>query len=128
MRDCDVHLLCQQVVVVSPLMRTCETAAGVFGGASSGSSDAGLLMKNQADARLERSAHDAIALPAGLPFISEELVRERMGDAFAAHSGPNLVISHIVSRDLARDGSLVPPCDPPVLTANSHSSAASALL
>ena len=72
-------LLCLQVVIVSPLMRTCETAAGVFGGASSGSSDAGLLMKRQDDARLECSAHDAIALPAGLPFIAEELVRERMG-------------------------------------------------
>lgn len=71
--------VCLQLVIVSPLMRTCETACGVFGGASAGSQDAKLLMKRQDDARLERSAHDAIALPANLPFLSEELVRERMG-------------------------------------------------
>ena len=69
-------------------MRTCETAAGVFGGASSGSAGAGLLMKRQDDARLERSAHDAIALPAGLPFIAEELVRERMGASLLPAFGP----------------------------------------
>lgn len=77
----DPQILCLQLVVVSPLMRTCETAAGVFGGASSGSADAKLLMKQQDDARLERSAHDAIALPEGLRFVAEELVRERMGKA-----------------------------------------------
>lgn len=74
-----------QLVVVSPLMRTCETASGVFGGASSESPDANLLMKRQDDLRLERSAHDAIPLPAGLPFISEELVRERMGEHAHIH-------------------------------------------
>ena len=62
-------------------MRTCETAAGVFGGASSGLAEAKLLMKRQDDARLERSVHDAIALPEGLHFVAEELVRERMGKA-----------------------------------------------
>ena len=77
----DPQILCLQLVVVSPLMRTCETAAGVFGGASSGSADAKLLMKRQDDARLERSAHNAIALPEGLRFVAEEFVRERMGKA-----------------------------------------------
>ena len=70
------------------MMRTCETAAGVFGGASSGSPDAGLLMKRQDGVRLECSAHDAIALPAGLPFLAEELVRERMGDSPLLSLGP----------------------------------------
>ena len=69
-----------QLVVVSPLMRTCETAAGVFGGAKPGSSDGELLMKRQDDSYLERSAHDAIALPTDMPFVAEELVRERMGE------------------------------------------------
>ncbi len=62
-------------------MRTCETAAGVFGGVNSGPPDAKLLMKRQEDARLERSAHDAIALPEGARFVAQELARERMGEA-----------------------------------------------
>ena len=72
--------MCMQLVVVSPLMRTCETAAGVFGGANPGTSDGELLMKRQDGSHLERSAHDAIALPTALPFVAEELVRERMGE------------------------------------------------
>ena len=74
------YIACMQLVVVSPLMRTCETAAGVFGGAAPGSPDGELLMKRQDDSHLERSAHDAIALPADMPFVAEELVRERMGE------------------------------------------------
>ena len=96
-------VLCLQLVVVSPLMRTCETAAGVFGGPSSGSPDAGLLMKRQDDIRLECSAHDAIALPTGLPFVAEELVRERMGDFWLLFSCPTYVCSctHIAPSNLA---------------------------
>ena len=74
-----LYIACMQLVVVSPLMRTCETAAGVFGGAPPGSPEGELLMKRQDDSHLERSAHDAIALPADTPFVAEELVRERMG-------------------------------------------------
>ena len=74
------YVACMQLVLVSPLMRTCETAAGVFGGAAPGSPDGELLMKRQDDSHLERSAHDAIALPADMPFVAEELVRERMGE------------------------------------------------
>ena len=85
---------------MSPLMRTCETAAGVFGGAASGSPDAGLLMKRQDDARLERSAHGAIALPAGLPFIAEELVRERMGEPLLLFQGPLYTCSCAEIKDI----------------------------
>ncbi|BDA46810.1 Phosphoglycerate mutase-like protein [Coccomyxa sp. Obi] len=65
-----------QVVIVSPLMRTLETAAGVFGG---GSATAHPLMLRQTGTPRERSAHDAIAQPSHLQFIATEMCRERMG-------------------------------------------------
>ena len=76
-----LYIAYMQLVVVSPLMRTCETAAGVFAGAQPGCPDGALLMRRQDDSHLERSAHDAIVLPADLPFLAEELVRERMGES-----------------------------------------------
>jgi hypothetical protein len=65
-----------QLVVVSPLMRTCETAAGVFGLESTSNSQP-LMLAKTAEPR-ERSAHRAIAKPGNLPFLAEELCRERM--------------------------------------------------
>ncbi|KAK9839328.1 hypothetical protein WJX81_008390 [Elliptochloris bilobata] len=65
-----------QVVIVSPLQRTLETAAGVFGAPGGG----GLLMRGQDAAPNERTAHEAIALPAcGPPFVACEQCRERVG-------------------------------------------------
>lgn len=70
-----------QVVIVSPLQRTLETAAGVFGG-DVGRDDAksGLLMRSQGDALHERTAHEPVALRAhGPPFVACEQCRERVG-------------------------------------------------
>lgn len=69
-----------QVVIVSPLTRTLETAVGVFGGedleADSVSSVSTLMMAATAVER-EVSARKAIALPQ-LPFVASELCRERI--------------------------------------------------
>ena len=68
-------------------MRTLETAAGVFGG---GSTTAQTLMLRQDGMPREVSAHDAIGLPANLPFVATEMCRERMG-AFRSISPSPLV-------------------------------------
>ena len=64
-------------------MRACETAAAVFGEATYvPGANAALLMKRQDrcdEVNKECSEHDAIAVPAGLTFVSEELVREQLG-------------------------------------------------
>ena len=67
-----------QLVVVSPLRRTLETCAGVFGvdGAVEGQR---LLMQGQQDVTHEISAHAALAAPPGLPFLAHEGCRERVG-------------------------------------------------
>ncbi len=62
---------------MSPLMRTLETAAGVFGG---GSETAQPLMLRQTGTPREWSAHDAIGQPSRLPIIATEMCRERMGN------------------------------------------------
>lgn len=74
-----------QLVVVSPLMRTLETAAGVFGGvpsAGSAQSDAKPLMLRKDGLPRERSAHDAIPLPDYPPFLANEACRERISESF----------------------------------------------
>jgi hypothetical protein len=88
-----------QLVVVSPLMRALETAAGVFGvepsaaavGPSAGSDGSEqeqqpaaaapppLLMLSQGGERNSRTAHAALALPPGVKFVAVELCRERLG-------------------------------------------------
>lgn len=68
-----------QVVFVSPLMRTLETAAGVFGGGAAAEPDSEPLMLRKTGEARVRSAHDAIAKPGNLPFVANELCRERMG-------------------------------------------------
>ena len=67
-----------QLVVVSPLRRTLETASGVFGvdGATDGQP---LLMQGQQGVRHEISPHAALSAPAGLPFLAHEGCRERVG-------------------------------------------------
>ena len=66
---------------MSPLQRTLETAAGVFGGGpGSGEGATGLMMRGQAGAQNECTAHEPIALPAGgPPFVACEQCRERVG-------------------------------------------------
>lgn len=67
-----------QVVIVSPLIRALETAAGAFGaGAFSGSGRP--LMLAQTAEEDERAAHTAVACPEGVPFIAFEGCRERLG-------------------------------------------------
>ena len=70
-----------QLVVVSPLRRTLETAAGVFGmdGAGEGRP---LLMQGQQGVTHEISPHAALVAPAGLPFLAHEGCRERVGGSW----------------------------------------------
>ncbi len=75
-----------QLVVVSPLIRALETAAGVFGeepskaeAAEGGEPPAPLLMAGQEGERNVRTAHGAVALPPGVKFLAVELCRERLG-------------------------------------------------
>ncbi|GAQ86948.1 hypothetical protein KFL_003220100 [Klebsormidium nitens] len=66
-----------EVVIVSPLFRTLETASGVFGG---GTIDNGqkMLMLEQTPVHNEVTRHYAIAERPGVPFIANEQCRERM--------------------------------------------------
>jgi phosphohistidine phosphatase SixA len=72
-----------QLVIVSPMMRCLETAAGVFAcDTNTNSPKVGgtkVLMEAQAGEALVRVAHDQIVTPAGLTFVSHELCRERLG-------------------------------------------------
>ena len=72
-----VHVL-TQVVIVSPLMRALETAAGVFGGGAF-EGDGRPLMLAQTELEDERAAHGAVACVDSLPFIAFEGCRERLG-------------------------------------------------
>ncbi len=78
-------LPCVQLVVVSPLMRACETAAAAFGTPCSDTSEASLLMKQQDEIPLERAAHDAVALPPGLRIVAHEFAREQVGESHCHH-------------------------------------------
>jgi broad specificity phosphatase PhoE len=70
-----------ELVIVSPLRRTLETAAGVFGiGTSSNNNSAGgVLMKGQEEKIEEVVAHGEILAPRSLRFVAHELCRERLG-------------------------------------------------
>ena len=66
------------MVIVSPLMRALETAAGAFGaGAFKG--EGRPLMLSQTEDLDERAPHAAVACPEGIPFIAFEGCRERLG-------------------------------------------------
>ena len=73
-----------QVVIVSPLVRTLETASGVFGAPLKQGARSPWLMTQQSDAR------PAIPAPAGLPFVACDLCRERMSEC------PLVILSSIV--------------------------------
>ncbi len=71
-----------QLVVVSPLMRALETAAGVFGieNTSTTNSSDHLLMVAQSDLPEVRTAQPARTIKrTGLKFLANELCRERLG-------------------------------------------------
>lgn len=80
---------------MSPLQRTLETAVGVFGGGPrSGEGASGLMMRGQAAAQNECTAHEPVALqPGGPPFVVCEQCRERVGARYCAQqtSQPNFV-------------------------------------
>lgn len=78
-----------QLVVVSPLVRALETAAGVFGldpGQCGSEPPTWLMAEQQAD-RNVRTAHGPLALRPGLQFVAQELCRERLGEAAGARAG-----------------------------------------
>ncbi len=80
-----------QVVIVSPLIRALETAAGAFGdGPFKGSGRP--LMLAQTPEGDERAGHCAVACPEGIPFIAFEGCRERLGESQSkqVNAGPDL--------------------------------------
>ena len=68
---------------MSPLVRTLETAAGVFG--AEGLSGQSRLMLPTKPARHECTAHDAIVAPPTPPFVASAMCRERMGKTPVQH-------------------------------------------
>lgn len=78
---CGSVSLDQQVVMVSPLVRTLETASGVFGDGSVASSEPSsplLMLPTQAQ-KNTISSHPAIQRPQQLSFVADESCRERVG-------------------------------------------------
>ncbi|KAL2317582.1 hypothetical protein Fmac_031458 [Flemingia macrophylla] len=65
-----------ELVVVSPLLRTMQTAVGVFGGEAytNGISELPLMLEN-----VGNSDHPAVSSLSCPPFIAEELCREQLG-------------------------------------------------
>ena len=92
-----------QLVVVSPLMRTLETAAGIFGvadpasaavaaaGAEDMSEDGAqpaVLMLAQSEQASMRVAHEQLCVPPGGSFVAHELCRERLGPSHCDQRRP----------------------------------------
>ncbi|KAK2075721.1 hypothetical protein QBZ16_001462 [Prototheca wickerhamii] len=92
-----------QLVVVSPLMRTLETAAGIFGVAdpasaavaASGAEDMSedgaqpaVLMLAQSEQASMRVAHEQLFVPPGVSFVAHELCRERLGPSHCDQRRP----------------------------------------
>lgn len=92
-----------QLVVVSPLMRTLETAAGIFGVtdpasaavAASGAEDMSedgaqpaVLMLAQSEQASTRVAHEQLFVPPGVSFVAHELCRERLGPSHCDQRRP----------------------------------------
>ena len=66
-----------QLVVVSPMVRTLETATGVFGNGIP--QEPGTMMMTALEPRQQWQAeHAAAALPPGIPVIAHEGCRERV--------------------------------------------------
>ncbi len=70
--------MCAQVVIVSPLIRALETAAGAFGAGPFKGSGRPLMLAQSGEPD-ECAAHCAVACPEGIPFIAFEGCRERLG-------------------------------------------------
>ena len=70
-----------QLVVVSPLVRALETAAGIFGmdPAQCDLDPPTLLMAAQDSQWNVRTAHGAVSPRPGVKFVAQELCRERLG-------------------------------------------------
>ena len=72
-----VVVLLVQLIVVSPMVRTLETATGAFG--TGVPEDPSRVMMVALEGRAEwQSEHAAVALPHGVPVISHEGCRERV--------------------------------------------------
>ena len=71
-----------QVIVVSPLVRTLETATGAFGSGPSRTPN-DMFMRQLPGQNQWSTEHDAVALPVGVPVISHEGCRERVSKCFA---------------------------------------------
>ncbi|EIE24438.1 phosphoglycerate mutase-like protein [Coccomyxa subellipsoidea C-169] len=91
------------VVIVSPLIRALETAAGAFGAGPFKGSGRPLMLAQSGEPD-ECAAHCAVACPEGIPFIAFEGCRERLGSAvcdkrrdiaFAEEQFPGIDFSHI---------------------------------
>ena len=84
---------CLQVVFVSPLVRTLQTAAGVFGFHSKTPggpvSNGQELAQAVSAAELERTEHVSVQAPKGLPMIVTSKCRERMGESLRATQQPS---------------------------------------
>ena len=69
---------------MSPLVRTLQTAAGIFGyhgeSAKGPTSNGKELMHPVTAAKLERTEHPAVQAPKDLPMIITSKCRERMGE------------------------------------------------
>lgn len=72
-----------QLVIVSPLMRALETAAGVFGlldeNLNSNVGSVQMLMSAQTEEFNVRTSHQALVSRPGIAFVANELARERLG-------------------------------------------------
>ena len=82
------------MVVVSPLMRALETAAGAFG-AGPFKGEGRPLMLSQTEDLDERAPHAAVACPEGIPFIAFEGCRERLG----GHAWPKVHSENVLHHD-----------------------------
>jgi hypothetical protein len=66
-----------QLIVVSPLVRTLETATGAFGAGLPQGAD-NVMMTSLEPRDKWQVGHPAVALPPGIPVISHEGCRERV--------------------------------------------------
>lgn len=68
---------CMQLIVVSPMVRTLETATGAFGSGPS-QTPQDMFMQPLPGQQNWSTEHTAVALPHGIPVISHEGCRERV--------------------------------------------------
>lgn len=68
-----------QLVIMSPLMRALETAAGVMGDGANHNSGTAVLMLGQQEVKNTQATQEAMYARPGLRYAAHELCRERMG-------------------------------------------------